>query len=1194
MYFKRLELFGFKSFADRTKLRFEPGVTAVVGPNGCGKSNISDSIKWVLGEQSAKELRGARMEDVIFNGTSTKEPINMAEVSLVLSNVDRVLPIDFDEVTITRRLYRSGESEYLVNKAPVRLKDIHDLLAGTGMGQSSYSMIEQGRIGLILSSKPEERRYLFEEAAGITKYKAKKREALKKLEHTENNLLRINDIITEVQRQINSIERQARKAEKYKADFEVLKDLEMKLSTYQYRDVISELKTISIEHEDLKKRESELSQNYMAMGEEVRRAKDAIDALNDRIQAAQKQISENDAAIDKNTHTMVVDRERVDELKALLDTLNREIEQLKDKHNSKKISLERYEAELNGIAAQKAEKEALVKKCEEDLTAILSGLEGLQRSIKDNKLRTVDIMAQQTKIKNELIKMGAEMQSRKTRLLRLKVERENISREKTEFDNKMQEFDGRYGAARENVAVKKEQLGALKSGMNALESSMGEIRKTISDKKTEQDVLKSRQDMLNELVENQEGFTSSVKMIMEKSKQSQLNVEVKPVADVISIEQGMERAVESVLGEMINAMLVRSRSDAKDLSVLLRNENSGRAHFIVLEDAAEPSAKENVEGCRPILDFIKCPDDYRKAVEYLFRNTYVAGSSDVADQLFRTSGDARFVTAEGYLRQGPDICDGALIEADTSVIGRRERISELESTILSLKASLEQEAAREASTQEQIRDCKTNMERAESELRDAEIALANLDSERQALIDNMKRVSDECTVLDAEVYEEQNAIEGIIKSGEGLNAQLNEHEAESSRVQNEIFREEEELKRSAQSREDLTLKIVDIKGELSNVQVNYDNVMSNLSLRKDECSEIEKELDSKSGQCKGAIQRIEELQNEVLQLEADKQALQENKEHLAREWEALLQEKGRAVAEFNEKELALKAQEFEIDSIRNSIRDIDVKSSEIGYKKTSLTERIQQVYKEDLSQLSVEIEDGVNWDEVKEKITELKERLDRLGPVNLVAIEEHKELQERALFLTKQRDDLVNAKEALHKAIVKINATTRQLFIETFEKIKVQFRDYYRMLFGGGQAEVYLMDERDVLESGIEIVVRPPGKKLQNILLLSGGEKALTAIALMFAIFKINPSPFCVMDEIDAPLDETNIDRFTRVLQEFLKTSQFIIITHNKKTIQMADVLYGITMAERGVSKIVSVKFADSKTTDQPVNDKEDKQEVQV
>ncbi|MFH1791433.1 MAG: chromosome segregation protein SMC [Candidatus Omnitrophota bacterium] len=1179
MYFKRLELFGFKSFAEKTKLKFEPGVTAVVGPNGCGKSNISDSIKWVLGEQSAKELRGSRMEDVIFNGTSNKEPINMAEVSLVLSNKDKKLPIDYEEVVITRRLFRSGESHYLLNKMPVRLKDINDLLAGTGIGQSSYSIIEQGRIGLVLSSKPEERRYIFEEASGITKYKAKKKEALKKLEHTETNLIRINDILTEVQRQIQSIERQARKAEKYKKDFEVCKDLELKFSLFQYRNITNEMKTMEIEGQDLKKREDEKAAQYGELAREAQGSRQLIDRVNEDLQKAMSEFSETEAAIDKNSHSSELNRERIGELKALAEKLKEDIKFLEEKLRRKKEDLGEYRNRLSVITVSRNEKEEALKGHEERIGGLVREIGACQEDVKKNKVRIMDVLTTQTKAKNELIKIGAEIQNRRIRLGRLRTEMDNVSREKTEYDTVMGAINGRFSQAEQDVNSKKDGLSLIKSRVEATDGLIKEIQESVSEYTSQIEVLKSKKSMLEELTEKYEGFAKSVKAVVEKAGNPDVGINARPVADIISVEPGFEQAVESVLGDLTSAVIVDSREDAAILIRHMKEQKVGRADFFIMRDAADSipaAATEGNPGLLPMAGIVRCPDEYAPVVRHLLRDAYLVESVDAADRFFREYRNGKFVTRDGYLRQGPRVFDGVVVEADISVLGRKEKINDIGKKVDELSVFAEEAVLRRGEQEALLREYRARQALSEEDLRRAEISLANIESEKDAVAKNMKRIDDEYVVLESEILEEQTEIDSMVKRGEELNSELNAAEEEALAVQDLMTGLEAAIKEKSGSKESLLLCIADLKGELSSIRISYDNVESNLKLREEECLEVERDADDKRQAAGQAERRAEELSNDITQFEAEREALLANRKHLEALRAELVNEKTRAQEEYGLKERVMRECESELERLRNDIRDMDVRMTEVRYRRTALVDRISQSYKEDIGTINMEIDENTNWEELKENVEELKIRLEKMGPVNLVAIEEHKELEERYTFLLRQRDDLVKAKDDLHKAILKINATTKKLFIETFQKVQVEFRNYFRMLFGGGQAEIFLLDDRDVLESGIEIVVRPPGKKLQNILLLSGGEKALTAIALMFAIFKVNPSPFCVLDEIDAPLDEININRFTRVLQEFLKISQFIIITHNKKTIQMADVLYGITMAERGVSKIVSVRFSEN------------------
>ncbi|MDD5423423.1 MAG: hypothetical protein PHT32_08445, partial [Candidatus Omnitrophica bacterium] len=715
------------------------------------------------------------------------------------------------------------------------------------------------------------------------------------------------------------------------------------------------------------------------------------------------------------------------------------------------------------------------------------------------------------------------------------------------------------------------------------EESLDVIRREIIDSSAEREVLKSKRDMLIELVEKSDGFLKSVKAIIEKTRPTDSPIKAYPLADIVRIESGFEQAVESSLGELTNAVIVRTRQDAESLILFLRNENAGRANFYITEDAASltDTGHDAPEGAQPMSRLISSEAEYQNIVAHIFRDIYLVGSASDADRLFREHSGCTFVTKSGYVRRGARVFDGAAIEAEMSVLGRREKIADMNASLERISLKLDELLVREKNEIAALDECKSSLGAKEDRYREEELTLANIESERQALMNDLKKVDDEKTVLDTEICEEETTVSELTARGETMNTELCRLEEERAGLEGKVTSLEAAIREKSSERELTQLRIADLKGELAGIQLSYDNISSNLVMRREECSEIEKDLEQNASRSGGAAARVGELEDEIVQLEADRQALSETQEHLEALNAELAAKKDQETLGYSEKERILHESQAEMETLRNSIRDLEVKISEIGYKRSTVIERVQQAYKEDLTTLSVQVDEATNWDEAKETIAALKEKLDRMGPVNLVAIEEHKELEERFLFLTKQKDDLVQAKDSLHKAIIKINATTRKLFIETFEKVQVEFRDYFKMLFGGGQAEIFLIDEHDVLESGIEIVVRPPGKKLQNILLLSGGEKALTAIALLFAIFKVNPSPFCILDEIDAPLDELNIDRFARVLREFLKISQFIIITHNKKTIQMADVLYGITMAERGVSKIVSVKFSDGAKTEE-------------
>ena len=1174
MYFKRLELVGFKSFAEKTRIKFEQGVTAIVGPNGCGKSNISDSIKWVLGEQSVKELRGSRMEDVIFNGTSSKEPINMAEVSLVLSNENKILPIDYDEIIITRRLFRSGESEYFINKIPVRLKDINDLFAGTGIGTSSYSIIEQGQIGLILSSKPEERRYIFEEASGITKFKMKKKEALRKLEHTENNLLRINDIITEVEKQIKSIERQAKKAERYKSEFESLKELDLEFSCFKYRNTNNELKAITMERRDFKIKEEEVLKIHSILSEDARLSKEAMQKVNEDIQKIQMEITELRSCADKNSYTVRINLERMEELAHLAENLKKEVGILNGKLNKRKIDLENFKNELMSIDAVKKDKERIIEEDENQIKAILKDIELFSHSVKEAKEKTVDLLALETKNKNELMKLGMEVQNKKTRSRRLKIEKENITKEKESLEIKLKDACDRMNWKDSELLAEKNNLSNFKIEIEHLENSIRTRENDIFNLKKAEESTRSRLGLLKEMDLKNEGFQKSVLAIKEEDHN------ILSVVDIIMSESGFENAVESVLGEFTQGLIVNEREEALRFIEFIKNRNLGRALFIINKDLGlvKPRTPKFISNdCTPITNFIKYSSKFEDIIFYLFKDAYLTNSYEDADRLYDEFHEYRFVTKDGYLKEGPKVMGGAVITAGASIIGRKENMQEMESQVYDTVRKIQIEIGKNKEDENKLTAFKEKYGHLESLLRNKESEHNSINVEIITILNEIKRANEEDAVINAELEDVSSTLDEIVKQGEELNLSLNKQESEYGAMQDEIASYENKIKEKSILKEESILKTANLKGEFAGIKISYDNICSNLEMRQSEYTDIKIDIESKNNQIRQSIEKNRYLSEENIALLEEKKILEEKMVEFKAELENLNERANAVMEQFSQKEAQLKEKENELEFIRNNIRDLEVKMSEINYRKMSLVERIKQAYETDISNFNIEIDENTDWEDVKKRIEESKERLQGLGQVNLVAIEEHKELEERYQFLTKQREDLINAKESIHKVIVKINATTRQMFSDTFQKVQVEFRNYFRMLFGGGHAEVYLLDERDILESGIEIVARPPGKKLQNIMLLSGGEKSLTAIALLFAIFKVHPSPFCILDEIDAALDESNIDRFIRVLQEFVRMSQFILITHSKKTIQMADILYGITMAEKGISKIVSVRLTDHK-----------------
>lgn len=1186
MYFKSLELIGFKSFAEKTKLNFEPGVTAVVGPNGCGKSNIADGIRWVLGEQSAKSLRASNMQDVIFNGTDTKEPINFAEVSLTFSNEKRILPIDYDEVTITRRIFRSGDTEYLLNKTPVRLKDISELLMGTGIGTESYSIIEQGKIDLILSSKPEDRRYVFEEASGITKYKAKKKEALRKLEQTEQNLLRINDIVLEVKRHISSIERQAKKAEKYKVDFDKLKELEVKLSAFEYKGIKTQEATYSVENEDLKVRIADYEKEVYLLSEKIASYRQSLDRTSQKISDMKTHFTETSGSLDMNIHKIQIDKERVEETRQLQEGLKKEMTQASDKIASARIIIAKLREDLNKVASEKLAKQKSIDENELLLNNLAKEIESADLQVKTCKVEIVDYLAKETRIKNDLIKLGADVHNRKARARRLSIEKETVAKELSSLAAVLVEVEREFKSIYDKASGLREELDDKKDLSARLAAETKTLEEDILSQRNKLVAIKSKIELLEDSIKRYEGFKRGVKSLLlkfEKDRASFGGV-IGVLADIIKVERGYEEAVSAFLGEDAQIIVTEKDSDISTIIECLQKENLGKAGFISLETInrfkarAESLKPVEVKALIPLAKFVRIDSRLDTLRQHFFSGVYLAESLEDGIRLFPEPESVTVVTKTGAVYDKGKISDGSASESEESLlIGRKDRLEDLKIQAKRIEDMLKSLEVAHGEKSETNKGLKAAMGSIEENLHKEDINLANIKSKKDTQEEAVKKLKEELELLESETEETDETMAELTSKGEELNSELNNIEKDKSLKESYISESQSLVSNKRAEKERITLEVTTLKPEMQSLEKEEGNARQNLKAQEAILFEAEETLYSKENLLKESADKIRSLEEEASNLTTENEGTEKDLAVLNQDILTFEKAKSEAIYKLSLDETLTKSKGKEVELLRNQSRDLDVKLTELNYKKTNSRDRIMQAYKVEIENTHVEPEDNVDWDNLKFQVNELKDRLDKMGPVNLVAIDEHKELEERHSFLVHQQEDLTTAKDSLLKAIQKINKTTKDMFIETFQKIQVEFKNFFRLLFGGGQAELVLIDEQDILESGIEIIVRPPGKKHQNIMLLSGGEKALTAIALLFSIFKVRPSPFCVLDEIDAPLDESNITRFSNVLKDFLRISQFIIITHNKRTIELADVMYGITMQERGVSKIVSVKFLDEK-----------------
>lgn len=1076
MYLKKLEIVGFKSFFNKTVLHFEPGISAIVGPNGCGKSNIFDAIRWVLGEQSIKSLRGSESQDVIFNGTDTKEPLSMAEVTLAFDNSKRFFNVDHDEVAISRRIYRSGESEYLLNKTVVRLKDVLDIFLGTGIGAESYSLVQQGKIDLILSSRPEDRRLVFDEASGITKYKSQKREATRKLDETEQNLLRVNDIITEVKRQIGSLERQANKARRYKEVFEELKNKEISYAVIQKNQILSQKDTLISNLRELEALEAGLLESVHEQEAKISNRQEELKGFEESLMKIRSQIMELNNTLLRNSEHINFNRERIRELESAKENIAAQITQTRERLGRDEEKLKSVKDEYNSIHQAVESKSLILKAKETELGNLNSSTKLSLEKIADAKKLIMELAANVAAKKNQLQDFTSREQVFLARKRRLELEKAKINEEKSASDTGLAAINQEVLACQNEFDGLKAAAQKLKDDCNSLTANLNQIGSELEGLEKKSLSLESQKEFLEKL-----------------------------------------RTKYEDISESMNACVFVDKLPADKMSGMVIKINN----------------------------YLEMTEQERAAF----------------GQSHKLGGEAK------------------PMDLDTSHIN--EKLAQIHTSIETLRILKTQKES-------QMQELSLSVVAGQEQLRSVEMNLVNKKANQQAIEEQNNKLREEVGLIEMELSETLNEISALEAKLALARDELAKTEQDQKDREDSIKNEENNIASFSSLKEMAIVLITQIKTELASLEKKLVSDESTLKILEDSYSQDKESFNRLQGQLADTAQKQDALALMITELESK---TEESKVVLDSQNTALK----KAEEEYDKSINAsgglfkkLDDSRAELDSIKNRLYELQMQNKDIDFKYLGIKERMSAAYKIDLDNfenIPTETQDL----QIEQQIQALKDRLDSYGTVNLVAIEEYDELKKRYDFLVQQQTDLNTAKETLHEAILKINRTTKKMFIETFELIKVEFKNFFRLLFNGGDAQLFLLDENDPLESGIEIICRPPGKKLQNVLLLSGGEKTMSAIALIFAIFKVKPSPFCVLDEIDAALDEANVDRFGRMLHDFASNSQFIVITHNKKTIANADVMYGITMEESGVSKIVSVKFHQEKPAVKDIETDRDK-----
>lgn len=1193
MHFKQLELVGFKSFADKTLIEFEQGVTAIVGPNGCGKSNVSDAIRWVLGEQSAKSLRGAQMEDVIFNGSAEKEPLGLAEVSLTLSNEDRSLPIDYDEVTITRRLFRSGDSEYLLNRNVVRLKDIHEMLMGTGIGADDYSVIEQGKMDRILNSKPEDRRAIFEEAAGITKFKSKKKEALRKLEQTEQNLLRVNDIIVEVKRQIGSIERQARKAELYKAEFEKLKDLEIAVAGQDFVVFDAKKRERDVQLEDLRHREEAVQgslEGIEAMCQDVR---SALGSIEESLRACDAEEMASTADIRRKQDRALLNTERIGELVERHENLLRLREASRQRIEEYTRESQRLGEELETVIREEEEGRAFLLTVESEFSAIADSIRRSQDAEHATRENLQGILRRRADFQGELARIDAETEALIRRV-------ESLRRVEAELLDASRQADAALRAAEEEVRRADAEVQALEtrksetaSGSLCVSERIKDAERALHELSIEESSLQSRADFITDLKNRHEGFLGGVKALLgaRESEPDALPGMIGALMDLVSADRGYELAAEAAFEDHLQTVVFETEEQLLGAVDYLRRHGRGRAVLCSVEQAPESAAAAaGPEGLERLADKIRPEPRVAGLVERLLGSVYLAAEPREAARWARQYAGCVFVTREGERFEGRTVRGGSLSQAaELTPIGRERRLRDIEVDSVRVRTELTARKTERDAARSEADGLDVQLRRLTEEIFSAQVRSGHARQRAEHGTAELRRVGIELDRVTSELTQLSGREGELAVLQRAIHAQAAQLDAEEERLNTDILERQTESQRQAALKEDLLVRLAQTRSKQEHCTARREKIQKDNGWVAQSADGERAQMQLHEREASECLSRREALEAENAQAGLEIEELSLRRDELLRRIETVRHEREETAARLAEAERQRASALEELNAARSKSHALELESAGIRHEMDRLQERIFNAYNVDLAvQIGIartgqdaaeafSLPEPIDLEAAKRDIQALRDKLAKMGPVNLVAIEEFEELKQRYDFLTQQHADLTQAKEDLHKAIVKINRTTRELFADTFQKVQTHFSEYFRLLFRGGQAELVLLDENDILESGIEIVARPPGKKLQTMSLLSGGEKALTAVALLFSLFKVRPSPFCILDEIDAPLDETNVERFCSVLKDFVEGSQFILITHNKRTMNLADALYGITMAQTGVSRVVSVKFGDKK-----------------
>lgn len=1186
MYLKSIEIHGFKSFANKIVFQFHNGITGIVGPNGSGKSNVADAVRWVLGEQRIKQLRGASMQDVIFSGTETRKPLSYAYVAITLDNSDHQLAIDYDEVTVARRIYRSGESEYLINGTPCRLKDVNELFYDTGIGKEGYSIIGQGQIDKILSGKPEERRELFDEAAGIVKFKRRKAAAQTKLENEKQNLVRVNDILSELEKQVGPLEKQSEVAKVYLRKKEELKSLDINVFLLENKRLREQLASAEEKYNLASTELGETGEKYEGIKEEYERIQQEIESLDTAIEAAREQLTDTGLMRGKLEGEINVLKEQINSAHGSENHLNNRKAALEEEIAGKEQEKQDILTDKKDTDTQVQEIAEAAAKAKADLEAIQNKITELNNNIETGKNTIIGELNQRATIKSKMGRFDTMMEQiniRKaelnSRLLRAKSD--EAAREETvkKLEETFETVTEELRQMTEQEAASELELGNIRENLTGLDAKLRETQTRFHQEQ-------SKLEALTNITERYDGYGGSVKKVMEQKEKEKGIIGV--VADIIQVEAKYETAIETALGGNIQNIVTDNEETAKHMIGFLKQNRLGRATFLPLTSITKPQEFKNPEALKEkgvigmADELVGTEEEYRNVAKAMLGRIVVVDNVDNAVKIARKFDyGIRMVTLEGELLVPGGAISGGAFKNNSNLLGRRREMDELEKKVKKLSEDIKTYNQKIEDTKSKRNKLRMDLEALKTEMQRKSIeqntARLNISQARE----RMEEEAESAQSLKLEEQEIETRIFEIRSGKESITQELAASEELEKTTQEQIlgFQKElescrlEESEASAHAGE-WEVKVEKMRQALDYKQANVDRIGGELERAQAELNEILEALMENA-------QEVERKKNNILEIEKTIAASHENQDASRKKLDEDLAKK---------EELSAKQKDFfrSREEMSERMNALDKEVYRLGEQKKKLEDGIEgQInYMWDEYEITLSDAAGLRNEEMndlpamKREISGLKDEIRKLGNVNVNAIEDYKNLMERYTFMKTQHDDLVEAEKTLEGIIEELDTAMRKQFTEKFAEISREFDKVFKELFGGGKGTLELMEDEDILEAGIRIIAQPPGKKLQNMMQLSGGEKALSAISLLFAIQNLKPSPFCLLDEIEAALDDSNVGRFAKYLHKLTKNTQFIVITHRRGTMEQVDRLYGITMQEKGVSTLVSVNLIDKDLDD--------------